>query len=91
MRELVETIARGLVDSPEDVVVDEIAGKDSSILQIACHPDDVGCIIGKNGKTIKAIRWLVSAIANHQPTVKRYIVDILEDGEPNGKSREDGR
>ncbi len=61
MRELVELIAKKLVDHPEDVQIRVIEGDEGQTLELRVHPDDMGKVIGKNGKTAKAIRALLSS------------------------------
>jgi predicted RNA-binding protein YlqC (UPF0109 family) len=63
VRELVELIAKKLVDHPEDVQVRVIEGDAGQSLELRVHPDDMGKVIGKNGKTAKAIRTLLSSAA----------------------------
>ena len=60
MKELLELIARALVDRPDDVVVTEIEGDQSTIYELNVAPEDLGKVIGKQGRTARAIRTLVS-------------------------------
>lgn len=75
MRELVETIAKALVDSPDEVVVTEKETDKAIILELKVASDDVGKIIGKQGKIAKAIRSVVKAAASKSD--KKVIVDIM--------------
>ncbi|MGB9813439.1 MAG: KH domain-containing protein [Thermovenabulum sp.] len=75
MVELVEYIAKALVDHPEDVTVNRVEGEQSVILELKVHPDDMGKIIGKQGRIAKAIRTVVKAAAAKQG--KRVVVEIL--------------
>lgn len=75
MKELVEFIARSLVDSPEEVSVNEVEGEKSIILELRVAPDDMGKIIGKQGKIAKSIRTLTKAAAAKEG--KRVAVEIL--------------
>lgn len=63
MKELVELIAKKLVQHPEDVHVREIEGEDGRNIELRVHEDDMGRVIGKNGRTAKAIRTLLSSAA----------------------------
>ncbi len=75
MRELVETIAKALVDHPEAVEVNEVEGERSTILELKVAPDDMGKVIGKQGRIAKAIRTVVKAAATKDD--KRVVVEIL--------------
>ncbi|KPU43933.1 hypothetical protein OXPF_20980 [Oxobacter pfennigii] len=75
MRELVEIIAKSLVDSPDEVQVSEIAGEQSVILELRVAPDDMGKVIGKQGRIAKAIRTVVKAAATKEN--KRVVVEII--------------
>lgn len=63
MKELIEFIAKKLVDHPEDVNVREIEGDDITSYELRVHQDDMGRVIGKDGRTAKAIRTLVGSTA----------------------------
>lgn len=75
MRELVETIAKALVDNPEAVEVNEVEGERSTILELKVAPEDMGKVIGKQGRIAKAIRTVVKAAATKDD--KRVVVEIL--------------
>lgn len=75
MKELVETIARSLVDNPEMVQVNEIAGEQSIILELKVAQEDMGKVIGKQGRIAKAIRTVVKAAAIKEN--KRVVVEII--------------
>ena len=75
MKELVEAIAKALVDDPDAVVVKEIEGERSTILELKVAPDDMGKIIGKQGRIAKAIRTVVKAAATKDD--KRVVIEIL--------------
>ena len=75
MKELVETIAKALVDSPDEVVVTEIETDKTIVLELKVATDDVGKIIGKQGKIAKAIRSVVKAASSKCD--KKVIVDII--------------
>lgn len=75
MKELVEYMAKSLVDNPEKVSVNEVDGEQSLILELKVAPEDMGKIIGKQGRIAKAIRTVVKAAAVKQH--KRVIVEII--------------
>lgn len=76
MRELLETIAKSLVDEPEQVKVSEVEGEQSIILELRVGESDMGKVIGKQGRIAKAIRTVVKAAANKDN--KRVSVEILQ-------------
>ncbi|MFZ7121179.1 MAG: KH domain-containing protein [Eubacteriaceae bacterium] len=76
MKELVEILAKSLVDSPDDVVVKEIEGEQSVILELKVAPDDMGKVIGKQGRIAKAIRTVIKAAATKEN--KRVILEIIQ-------------
>ncbi|GAQ26279.1 MULTISPECIES: KH domain-containing protein [Tepidanaerobacter] len=75
MTELVEYIAKALVDHPENVVVNQIEGEQSVILELKVDPEDMGKVIGKQGRIAKAIRTVVKAAAAKEG--KRVVVEII--------------
>ncbi len=75
MKELVEVIAKSLVDDPSSVKVNEVAGEQSIILELKVAPEDMGKIIGKQGRIAKAIRTVVKAAAIKDN--KRVVVEII--------------
>lgn len=75
MKELVEYIAKGLVDHPEEVTVTEIPGGSSTILELHVSPDDMGRVIGREGKVANAIRALVRVAGARQR--QRINVEIV--------------
>lgn len=76
MKDLVEMIAKALVDHPEAVEVNEIEGERSVILELKVAPEDMGKVIGKQGRIAKAIRTVVKAAATREN--KRVVVEILQ-------------
>lgn len=76
MRELVEVIAKSLVDNPEEVVVTEKDNGKSILVELKVAPTDMGKVIGKQGRIAKAIRSVVKAAASKED--KKVIVDILQ-------------
>ena len=75
MKELVEVIAKSLVDNPEEVKVNEVQGEQSIILELKVAQDDMGKVIGKQGRIAKAIRTVVKAAAIKEE--KRVVVEII--------------
>lgn len=75
MKELVEAIAKALVDDPDSVHVNEVQGERSTVLELKVAPDDMGKVIGKQGRIAKAIRTVVKAAATKED--KRVVVEIL--------------
>lgn len=75
-KELVEYIARSLVDEPEEVAVHMIEGEKSTILELKVSENDIGKVIGKHGRIAKAVRTILSASANK--TGKRFVLEILD-------------
>jgi hypothetical protein len=76
MGELVEMIAKALVDNPEAVAVNEVEGTQSVIIELKVAPEDMGKIIGKQGRIAKAIRTVVKAAAIKEN--KRAVVEIIQ-------------
>jgi predicted RNA-binding protein YlqC (UPF0109 family) len=76
-RELLERLASGLVDAPDDVVVEEFAEDDGTImLELAVASDDYGKVIGRGGRTVHALRTVVAAAAASER--RRVLVDIVD-------------
>ena len=76
MKELVEVIAKALVDDPESVVVNEREEKKTTVLEVRVAESDMGKVIGKQGRIAKAIRSGVKAAAAKED--KKVIVDIMD-------------
>lgn len=76
LKELVELIVKRLVDKPEDVVVSEITGEQAIIVELRVASEDLGKVIGKEGRTARAIRTLLHAAATKER--KRAVLEILE-------------
>ncbi len=76
MKELLEVIAKNLVDHPEDVVVSEVPGEKALVLELKVAGDDMGKVIGKQGRIAKAIRTVVKAAAIHED--KKIVVEIIQ-------------
>ena len=76
MGELVEYIVKSLVDNPDMVEVNEVEGSQSLIIELKVAPEDMGKVIGKQGRIAKAIRTVVKAAATKDN--KRVIVEIIQ-------------
>ena len=75
-KELVEYIARAIVDEPDGVNVNMIEGEKSTILELRVSDNDIGKVIGKHGRIAKAVRTILSASATK--TGKRVVLEILD-------------
>ncbi|MBM7705385.1 KH domain-containing protein [Chryseomicrobium aureum] len=77
MKQLIETIVTPLVDHPESIEIQEQVSGNRVVYKLSVHPEDMGKVIGKQGRVAKAIRTIVySAASSHQS--KRVFVDILD-------------
>jgi uncharacterized protein len=76
VRALVEQIAKALVEKPDEVYVDEVPEGNEIVLELEVAEDDMGKLIGRHGRTVKALRSLVHATGIRQH--KRYALEILE-------------
>ncbi len=76
MKELVERMAKALVDNPEDVAVNEIDGEKTTVYELRGASSDLGKVIGKQGKTARAMRTILSASGTK--IGKRCVLEILE-------------
>ena len=76
MKELIGYIAKALVDKPEEVVVTEIEGEQTSVIELKVAKDDLGKVIGKQGRTARAMRTILSAASTK--INKRSVLEILE-------------
>lgn len=77
MKDLVELLARHLVNHPDQVEVKETVGDTASVIELRVAAEDLGRIIGKQGRTAKSIRTLVNAVASR--TNRRVVLEIIED------------
>ena len=78
MKELVELIAKALVDNPDRVKVTQLDGEQSSIIELTVAPEDLGKVIGKQGRNAQAIRIIIGAAG--MKLKKRVNLEILEKG-----------
>ena len=76
MKEHIEYVVKALVDHPDDLRIAEIEGERTIVFELRCHPEDVGKVIGKSGKTVGAIRTLLSTVAARQN--KRAMLEVVE-------------
>jgi predicted RNA-binding protein YlqC (UPF0109 family) len=77
MKDLITYIAKALVDKPEEVTVTEILGEQTSVLELKVAKEDLGKVIGKQGRTARAMRTLLSA--SSAKIRKRTVLEIVED------------
>ena len=75
LAEALEHLVRGIVDHPDDVVVRDKQLRRGSILEVRVHPDDLGKVIGRNGRTARALRTVVGAIGGRGVRVDLVDVD----------------
>jgi predicted RNA-binding protein YlqC (UPF0109 family) len=76
MKELVEAIAKALVEHPENVQVRSVDGEQVTVLELRVHPDDLGKVIGRQGRTAKSMRTILGAAG--MKLRKRLTLEILE-------------
>ena len=79
MTKLVEAIAKSLVDKPENVVVTETSSRQGTVIELKVDPDDMGKVIGKQGRIAKALRVVVMAAATREN--KKVTVEIVKEQE----------
>ena len=76
MKDLVEFLAKALVDNPDEVNVTEVSGENSSVIVLKVAKEDLGKVIGKNGRTARAMRTILSAAS--AKIRKRAVLEIIE-------------
>jgi predicted RNA-binding protein YlqC (UPF0109 family) len=76
MKDLIEFIAKALVDNPDDVTVAEVTGNQTSVLELKVAKEDLGKVIGKQGRTARAMRTILSAAS--AKVKKRTVLEIVE-------------
>jgi predicted RNA-binding protein YlqC (UPF0109 family) len=76
MKDLIEFIAKALVDQPDQVKVSEVEGEKTSVIELAVAKEDLGKVIGKQGRTARAIRTILSAASTK--IRKRSVLEIIE-------------
>lgn len=77
VKELVELMVMALVDRPEEVIVTEVEGQHSSVIELKVAKDDIGKVIGKKGAHAQALRTIIAAAGGKRK--KRYVLEIIED------------
>jgi predicted RNA-binding protein YlqC (UPF0109 family) len=77
VKELVELMVKSLVDKPDEVVVTEVEGRHSAVIELKVAREDIGKVIGKKGAHAQALRTIISAAGGKRK--KRYVLEILED------------
>jgi predicted RNA-binding protein YlqC (UPF0109 family) len=88
MRMLVEQIVQAFVDAPDQVQVTPVEDGDATILELRVAQNDIGKVIGRQGRTIKSIRTLLGAASSRSH--ERYILEIIEDEDNEQGDEEDG-
>lgn len=86
MKEFVAYIVKNLVDHPDKVRINEVGGTQTLIIELAVEKSDIGKIIGKQGKTINAIRTLLMSVASRNGI--RVSLEIIEEGKPRAERPE---
>jgi predicted RNA-binding protein YlqC (UPF0109 family) len=76
MKQLIEDIARALVDLPDEVTINEISGEQTTVLELRVAPSDLGKVIGKQGRTARSIRTILGAAG--MKLNRRFTLEILE-------------
>ena len=76
MKDLIERIARALVDQPEEVMVSAIEGNQATVLELKVAKDDLGKIIGKQGRTARSLRTIIGAASAKER--RRVVLEIVE-------------
>jgi len=76
MKDIIWEIVKAVVDNPNDVVVKEIDGGKTKIIELRVAKDDIGKVIGKQGRTISAIRTLLASASGKEKV--RYVLELLE-------------
>jgi len=76
LRELIELIIKGIVDNPDKVGINEIIGEKTLIFEVRVDTNDIGKVIGRQGRNIKSIRTIVNAAA--QKDDKRVVIEIVD-------------
>jgi predicted RNA-binding protein YlqC (UPF0109 family) len=74
---LLEHLVRGIVDNPDDVTVELVTGRRGRTLEVRVHPDDLGKVIGRNGRTAKALRTVMTALGGRGVRVDVVDTDLV--------------
>lgn len=76
MKKLLKLMVAALVDHPRDIRITEVKGEKSVVYELRCHPQDIGKVIGRNGKTVGAVRTLLGAVAARDG--RRAMLEVVE-------------
>ena len=76
MKQLIEDIAKALVDIPEEVTINEVEGEQTTVLELKVAPSDLGKVIGKQGRTARSIRTILGAAG--MKLNRRFTLEIIE-------------
>jgi predicted RNA-binding protein YlqC (UPF0109 family) len=76
MKQLIEDIAKALVDIPEEVAINEVEGEQTTVLELKVAPSDLGKVIGKQGRTARSIRTILGAAG--MKLNRRFTLEIIE-------------
>ena len=76
LKDLVDFLGRNLTDNPDDVNVNEITGEQVTVIELRVHKDDLGKVIGKQGRTAKSLRTILNAASTKMK--KRCVLEIIE-------------
>ncbi len=80
MKDFVTYIIKNLVDNPDEVEINEVGGAQTLVIEVSVHPDDIGKVIGKKGKTINSVRTLLMSIGARNGM--RVNLEILDTPKP---------
>jgi uncharacterized protein len=75
LKELIELIIKGIVDKPDKIEISQVVGEKTLIFEVKVDPNDIGKVIGRQGRNIKSIRTIINAAA--QKDNKRVIIEIV--------------
>ena len=76
MKQLIEDIAKALVDIPDEVIINEVEGEQTTVLELKVAPSDLGKVIGKQGRTARSIRTILGAAG--MKLNRRFTLEIIE-------------
>ena len=87
-KKFVEVLCKNIVANPDAIVIKEISGETTCVYEIQANPGDIGMIIGKQGRTIDAIRTLVEAASSAVKDKRKHIIEVLEDRKREEKNND---